>query len=153
MLKGLEILFIWLFLGLLADIVWANINYIPATSMSIGTLWLNIGIYLSLIHCIYLKVKSKELTYRVIVTPLILVLIVSQYHYDFYMAEKNCQISEFYSSISAIKYVNKIGYDPVHLSNKPYRLDWCKLGFEYRSREHGIRLIIVSDDGTAKLND
>ena len=53
---------------------------------------------------------------------------------------------------SALSFLDTIEYDPQFLSTKPYKLDWCELGFEYESPEH-FRLIIISTDGTARLNE
>ncbi|MAA70389.1 MAG: hypothetical protein CL679_01550 [Bermanella sp.] len=152
MLKGLKILFGWLIAGFLIDLAIANIYHAPNTSMSIKTTWLTVGLYLSFIHCLIIKVKKPNTAFRILIPSGFFVIIISEHFYSFYTVEKNCLISESDSLKSAIEYVKEINYDPRYLSKKPYNLDWCKLGFEYNSLDH-YRLVIVSDDGTARLND
>lgn len=152
MLKGLTILFSWLILGFSIDLIWANWNYVPNTSMSINTFWLTVALYLSLIHCFFIKVKNKSLSYSVLLPSGLLVILVSEYFYDFYQVEKNCKISEVDSLVAAVNYLKKIKYDPKYLTETPDKLDWCKLGFVYESPDH-YRLVIVSEDGSVRLND
>lgn len=152
MLKGFKILFGWLIAGFLIDLGIANLYHAPNTSMSIKTTWIRAGLYLSFIHCLILKVKKPNTAFRILIPSGFFVFIISEHFYGFYTVEKNCLISESDSLKSAIEYVKKINYDTRYLSKEPYKLDWRKLGFEYNSLDH-YRLIIVSDDGTARLND
>ena len=152
MLKGLIILISWLVIGFLTDLCIAKLNYVPNTSMQIDNTWLTISLYISLAHCAFEKIRNKDQTILVLFPSSLLVFFVSSYMIDFYLVEKNCSISKPISLESAIEYLNKIEYDPKFLKKEPYKLDWCKLGFEYESPKN-YRLIIVSEDGSVKLND
>ncbi len=151
MLKGFLILTLWIVFGFSIDYLIATLNYIPNTSMSIGVTFLTLGVYASLVHCIFLKVKRKESSYNLFAFPSFVTLLVSWQLIAFYHSEYTCTISESKSLESALSFLKKIEYDPQFMSKKPYKLDWCELGFEYKSPKH-YRLIIVSADGIVRLN-
>jgi len=152
MLKGFLILFLWVVIGFTIDYSIAKLNYNPNTSMSIAVTFLILGVYASLVHCAFLKVKRKESSFGIFVLPSFVALLVSWELIAFYHTEYSCAISELKSLKSALSFLNTIEYDPQFMSKKPYKLDWCELGFEYESSEH-FRLIIVSADGTVRLNE
>ena len=152
MLKGFLILILWLVFGFSIDFLIAKFIYIPNTSMSIGVTFLTVGIYASLIHCVFLKINRKESSYRLFAFPSFVALLVSWELIAFFHTEYTCSISETKSLESALSFLETIEYDQRFMSKKPYKLDWCELGFEYKSPD-SFRLIIVSSDGTVRLNE
>ena len=152
MLKGFIILILWLILGFSTDYLIAKWNYIENTSMRIEVTFLTLGVYASLFHCAFIKLRHKTLSYSLFVLPSFLVFLVSWQLIAFYHTKFTCTISEPESLKAAMTFLETIEYDPQFMSKKSYKLDWCKLGFEYESPEH-FRLIIVSADGTVKLNE
>lgn len=152
MLKGFLILILWITIGFSIDYSIAKLNYVPNTSMSIAVTFLILGVYASLLHCAFIKVKRKGSSYGLFVLPSFVAFLVSWELIAFYHTEYTCTISESKSFQSASSFLDTIEYDPQYMSTKPYKLDWCELGFEYESPEH-YRLIIVSADGTVRLNE
>lgn len=152
MLKGSFILILWIVFGFSIDYSIAKLKYISNTSMSIGVTFLTLGVYTSLLHCAFLKVKQQKSSYSLFILPSFVAFLVSWELIAFYHTEYTCSISESRSLELAVSFINEIGYDPQFMSKKPYKLDWCELGFEYESLDH-FRLIIVSADGTVRLNE
>ena len=152
MLKGFLILMLWIIFGFTTDSLIAKWHYIENTSIHIETTFLTLSVYASLLHCIFIKIRRKSLSYGLLVLPSLFVSLVSWQLISFYHSEFTCTISEPESLKAAITFLEKIKYDPQFMNQKPYKLDWCEIGFEYKSPDH-FRLIIVSTDGTVKLND
>jgi len=152
MVKGLLILILWLWAGFTVDSLIANFNHAENTSMVIETNFLTIGVFVSLLHCVVLKVRKRHMSYGVFLFPAILGVLVSNYLWDFYYTQYTCDISESESLKKALLFLNEIEYDPRYMETTPRKLDWCELGFHYESLEH-FRLIIVDRDGRVRLND
>ena len=152
MIKGLLILILWITIGFLFDYSIAKLNYIPNSSMSIEVTFLTLGVYFSLLHCVFIKVKRKGSSYALFIIPSFVVFLLSWQLIAYYYTESTCTISESKSFHSALSFLDTIEYDPQYMHTKPYKLGRCELGFEYESPEH-FRLIIVSADGTVRFNE
>ena len=152
MLKGFLILILWIIIGFSTDYLIAKFNYVQNTSMRIEMTFVTLGVYASFLHCVFIKIRQKSSSYGLFVLPSLVVFLVSWQLITFYHTKFTCTISEPKSLESALSFLDTIEYDPQFLSTKPYKLDWCELGFEYESPEH-FRLIIISTDGTARLNE
>jgi len=111
-----------------------------------------LGVVLSIIHCfvIFYLDKDRKLKH---LTPVGIVLALFATNYiSGYVAELTCEISESNSRIRAIEYSESIGFESKYLTMKPFKLDGCKLGFEYSSHDN-FRLVIVDENGSVRLND
>lgn len=152
MTKGFFVLILWIVLGFATDYCIAKYYYVENTSMRIEITWLTLGVYASLLHSIFLVFKGKQKNYGILAPSGIVVFLISWQMISSYLVEKNCIISEEKSLKIAITYLNEINYQEKYLKQKAYKLSWCKLGFEYKSPKN-FRLIIVSEDGSVRLNE
>lgn len=121
-----------------------------------GAIFFPIGVLLgsviSVLHCILLFVFSKRRKLKQLAPPAVVLSLVAVVVISNKVSELTCDISALKSLEQAILYSEQIGYDIKYLNKTGYRLDGCKYGFEYSSKDH-FRLFIVDITGNVKLND
>ncbi len=147
-LKGLFFLILWMILGFGIDDLIASINTPVNASKSIGLTWLTVGIFISLLHVIIFCIIKKKMNIPLVIPSSLVVSLVCYTYMHDYNIEKNCTISESNSFKLAVEYIDgRKNYDSHYLKKEPRKLKGCKIGYEYK-----YRLVIVSDDGSVRLN-
>jgi hypothetical protein len=112
----------------------------------------NTSAVLSIVHNIWRYYQDESRKLVNLIPSGVILLIVCFPIVTNIIVEANCTTSETGSLAKAKVYVEKLGWPIGFLKPDAYELSGCELGFEYESLEH-FRLIIVSPDGSVRLND
>ena len=153
MWKSIKLTLKWILFGFISGFFLAVAGAGPGGASAIFIfLGLALGAVLSIVHNIWRYYQDESRKLVNLIPSGVILLIVCFPIVTNIIVEANCTTSETGSLAKAKVYVEKLGWPIGFLKPDAYELSGCELGFEYESLEH-FRLIIVSPDGSVRLND